>query len=103
MEARAAAFPSLAVLEGVRCPARGQPCVGVWNAYRYAPGPQLVAPRGDVRALEPVADDDVLGVLRAVRPGARAVTAAMPLAGFDPGLQLRDVARQGVAQDVAVA
>ena len=76
---------------------RGEHCLTILNAYPYAPGHVMVAPFRHVAALEELADDEMLDLMRLTRRAILAIRRAMDPDGFNVGFNLGKIAGAGIA------
>ncbi len=76
---------------------RGERCFTMLNAFPYAPGHLMVAPRRHVGALEQLEDAELLELMQLARRMVQALKTAMSPGGFNVGLNLGTVAGAGIA------
>ena len=76
---------------------RGTRCLTMLNAFPYAPGHLMVAPRRHVAALDELEDDELLELMQLTQRATRALRSAMTPDGFNVGLNLGKVAGAGIA------
>jgi len=76
---------------------RGTRCLTMLNAFPYAPGHLMVAPRRHVAALDELEDDELLELMQLAQRATRALRSAMTPDGFNVGLNLGKVAGAGIA------
>lgn len=72
-------------------------CFTLLNAFPYAPGHLMVAPRRHVSELEALDDRELLELMALGRRAIRAIRSAMSPDGFNVGLNLGTVAGAGIA------
>src|SRR5579884_813063 len=75
----------------------GEHCLTMLNAYPYAPGHVMVAPRRHVAELDRLDDEELSELMRLARRAVGALRVAMTPDGFNVGLNLGKVAGAGIA------
>jgi len=75
----------------------GEHCLTMLNAYPYAPGHVMVAPRRHVAELDELSDHELLELMQLAQHSIAALRGAMNPDGFNVGLNLGEVAGAGIA------
>jgi ATP adenylyltransferase len=79
---------------------RGTRALTMLNAFPYAPGHVMVAPHRHLGALDELADDELLELMKLTQRATRALRRVMTPDGFNAGLNLGTVAGAGIADHV---